>query len=615
MAISKSKSKTIYAPASSSYGYTLKTEFTETGTSSANNTSTISCSASLGASKIAYSVSDGGTLAVYWHDNNTNTDTLVKSITVSSCGNGGGSNYGTKTASGTITATHKSDGTLSGYSKAVFTKNKSNSYIPPTSNVSTDNTALTSIPRQATANSVGDFTDEQDPILRYTNGAGNSVTTLQAGISLTTSPTNPEIAYRDISKTGNTYTFNLSENERNLIRNSIPNAKERNLFFYVKTILNGVTYYSYAVGKVSIVNANPSIDTISYSDVNSITTDFTNDDQIIIQNASRLQFQMFDVVALKGASLSNLAININGNIRNVSLGGTSVASTTYNYNEVDVSENTNAVLTLTDTRGNSATYNVPLTIWAHQQPSAIVSLSRDNNFYTQSNIKVDANYSSLDGLNTISIEYRIKKVDDNTWGSWVSINDNEDTSFNADNQYAWDVQVHVEDALESEITYTFNKALDVGIPIVFYDVAKRSVGINVLPVNDASLEIDGKLVINGVDVTDDTGWQTLPLASGVSVGLYAGTPQYRRIGNHVFLRGSVSFTASSSGVTIANLPTGCFPPNVFYKLCATGGSRVARIYANSSGVLNCDWVYNLGGTHVTSETIGWMDINMDYFID
>ena len=69
------------------------------------------------------------------------------------------------------------------------------------------------------------------------------------------------------------------------------------MFFYVKTILNGVTYYSYAVGKVSIVNANPSIDTISYSDVNSTTTDFTNDDQIIIQNASRLQFQMFDIVA------------------------------------------------------------------------------------------------------------------------------------------------------------------------------------------------------------------------------------------------------------------------------------------------------------------------------
>lgn len=498
MAISSSKSKTIYAPASSSYGYTLKAEFTETGTSSANNTSTISCSASLGASKIAYSVKDGGTLAVYWHDNNTNTDTLVKSIIVASCGNGGDATYGTKTASGTITPTHKSDGTLSGYAKAIFTKNKSNSYIPATSNVSTDNTALTSIPRQATANSVANFTDEQNPVLKYTNGAGTSVSTLQAGISLTTSPTNPEIAYRDISKTGNSYTFNLTEAERNLIRNSIPNAKERNLFFYVKTILNGSTYYSYAVGKVNIVNANPSIDTISYSDTNSTTTDLTNDDQVIIQNQSTLQFQMFDVVSLKGATLSSLSVNINGNIQTTTYSGTAITSTTYNYGQVDVAENTTAVLTLTDSRGNYSTYNVPLTIWEYSQPTAIITESREANFYSQSTINVDANYSSLDNLNTILIKFRIKKISDSTWGNWTTISDNVDTTFNADNQYAWDIQVYLEDALGTTNTYTINNALDVGIPMVFYDLKRRSVGINCIPENDVSFEVNGKTIVDTI---------------------------------------------------------------------------------------------------------------------
>jgi len=614
MAISKSKSKTIYAPASSSYGYTLKVEFTETSTSSANNTSTISCSASIGASKIAYSVSGGGTLAVYWHDNNTNQDTLVKSIAVDKCGNGGDANYGTKTASGTITSLHKSDGTLSGYAKAVFTKNKSNSYIPPTSNVSTDNTALTSIPRQATANSVANFTDEQNPVLNYTNGAGTAVSTLQAGISLTTSPTNPEIAYRDISKTGNTYTFNLTDTERNLIRNSIPNAKERNLFFYVKTILNGVTYYSYAVGKVNIVNANPSIDTISYSDINSTTTDLTNDDQIIIQNQSTLQFQMYDIVALKGASLASLSVNINGNIKTTTYSGTAVSSATYNYNEVDVADNTNAVLTITDTRGFYSTYNVPLTIWEYYQPTAIITESREANFYTESKIKVDADYAPLDGLNTITIQFRTKKISDSTWGAWQSINDNEETSFNADNQYAWDIQVNLEDALGTTNTYTINNALDVGIPLVFYDLLRRSVGINAIPDNDNALEIEGKVVINGVDVTEDTGWLTLPLASGITQGTYAGTPQYRKIGKHVFLRGSISFTAAAN-VTIANLPAGFYPPNVFYKMAATGGARIARIEINSSGAFNCDWIYNMGGTQVTSGTIAWLDINMDYFVE
>lgn len=499
MAISNSNSKTIYAPASSSYGYTLKTEFTETSTSSANNTSTITCSASLGASKIAYSVSGGGTLEVYWHDNYTNTDTLVKSISVEKCGNGGGSNYGTKTASGTITATHKSDGTLSGYSKAVFTKNKSNSYIPPTSNVSTTNTALTSIPRQATINSASNFNDEGNPTITYTNGAGNSVTTLQACIGLTTTEVtnnNPTVAWRNLSKTGTSYTFSLTDAERTALRNAMASQNSRNLWFYVKTILNGTTYYSYKTATITIVNANPTIDTIDYSDTNSTTTDLTNDDKVIIQNASTLQFQMYDVVALKGASLSSLSVNINGNVQTTAYGGTAIASTTYNYGVVDVSEDTTAVLTITDTRGNSTSYNVPLTIWEHTQPSAIINVSRNSNFYTQSNIKVDARYSDLDGLNTITIEYRIKKTDDVSWGAWVSLNDNEDTSFNADNLYAWDVQVHVEDALESEITYTINKALDVGIPIVFYDVVKRSVGINCLPVNDASFEVNDKVLSN-----------------------------------------------------------------------------------------------------------------------
>ena len=537
MAISNSKSKTIYAPASSSYGYTLSTEFTETGTSSANNTSTISCSASIGASKIAYNNTDGGTLAVYWHDNHTNEDTLVNSITVSKCGNGGGSNYGTKTASGTITATHNSDGTLSGYSKAVFTKNKLNSYIPPTSNVSTDNTALTSIPRQANVNSATNFNDEQNPTITYTNGAGNSVTSLQACIALTESSaqSNPLIAYRDIPKTGTSYTFTLTDAERNALRNAMPTQNSRNLWFFVRTILNGVTYYSYKIASITIVNANPSIDTIDYADINTATTDLTNDDKIIIQNQSRLQFQMFDVVALKGASLSNLAININGNIRNVTMSGTAITSTTYNYNEVDVSENTTAIITLTDTRGNTASYNVPLTIWEHKQPTAIITLSRVSNFYTQSKINVDANYSSLNGLNTITIEYRIKKTTDDTWGAWSSLSDNVETTFNADNQYAWDVQVHLEDALQCTMLYTINKALDVGIPIVFYDVAMRSVGVNFLPTKSNTM------MINGVDLSNVYSTNEQRIGTWID-----GKPIYRK---------TIDYTISDTSQTSISIPT------------------------------------------------------------
>jgi len=282
----------------------------------------------------------------------------------------------------------------------------------------------------------------------------------------------------------------------------MPNQNSRNLWFFVKTILNGTTYYSYKIASISIVNANPFIDTIDYGDVNSDTADFTGDASIIIQGLSRLRFYMFDIEALKGSSLTTLSVNINGNVVTTPFTGQSIVSADYTYGEVDVSENTTAVLTLTDTRGNSSSYNVPLTIWEYDTPTAIITEYRENNFYSESHIKVDARYSSLHKLNTIAIKYRIKKSSDSTWGAWVTIQDNVEADFTADNQYAWDIQVELDDAIGGYQLYTINKALDVGIPIVFYDVEMRSVGINKLPTNNESFEIEGSMIVNSKDYSD-----------------------------------------------------------------------------------------------------------------
>lgn len=558
MAISNSNSTELTAPASSTYKYTLETSFTETGTDTSANTSTISCSASLGASKIAFSVSDGGTLAVYWHDNNTNTDTLVKSITVSSCGNGGGSNYGTKTASGTITATHKADGTLSGYSKAVFTKNKSNSYIPASGNVSTTNTALTAIPRQATMNSATNFNDEGNPKITYTNSAGNAVSSLQACIALTTSPTNPDIAYRDVSKTGTSYTFNLTTAERNTLRNSIPNANSRNVFFFLKTVINGETYYSYKVATMTIINGNPTIGSIDYSDTNATTTAVTYNNKVIIQNKSTLQFVFGSIASYKGASLTKIAITINGTTTNVSLSGTSVASNTKLIGTINVSSNTNATIEVFDTRGNKRTYTKAITIWEYSNPTAITTLRREANYYSQSYIKVDANYSSLNNHNTITIKYRMKQSNSNSWGNWALLSDNVQTSITCDNNYAWDFQVNLVDVLNTSVTYTLNSALDVGIPLVMYDVKKRSVGINCIPQNSGEFEVYGVKAKDLIRYRDYNQAMTANANSITHLTVDPQTPDGYRCIAHV-LRSSASnyvmLQTTTSGDVIAYNPT------------------------------------------------------------
>ena len=136
--VGASNSTTLKAPASSSYKYTLSVAFTENSHTASNNTSNVTCAASLGADHIAFNVSGGGTLAVYWHDNRENRDVLVASATIDKAG----MSYGTPSVSGTFNVTHNSDGNLSGYAYAAFTKNKTNSYIPASGGVQTAWTAL-----------------------------------------------------------------------------------------------------------------------------------------------------------------------------------------------------------------------------------------------------------------------------------------------------------------------------------------------------------------------------------------------------------------------------------------------------------------------------------------
>lgn len=412
--------------------------------------------------------------------------------------------------SGDIYVEHNADGTKSfDISISAWTYSSSN-YSGSSS------FTLPDIPRKATATSATNFNDEGNPVFNYTNNAGNAVSSLQACIASNDGNT-IYAAYRDISKTGNSYTFNLTSTERNALRTACT-GKTMTVRFYIKTVISGNTYHDFVTATMSIVNANPFIDTISYSDINSATTDITNNDQIIIQGMSRLQFQMYDVESFKGATLASLSINVNGNVTTVPFSGTSIASTTYTYGEVDVSENTTIILTLTDSRGFSTSYNVPITVWEYSQPTAIITVGRVSNFYSNSNIKVDAKYSSLNNLNTIDIKYRIKKTTENNWGNWTSLSDNVQASFTADNEYAWDLQVYLEDIFETSNLYTINKALDVGIPIVFYDVNKRSVGVNCFPDKNETLMLKGIDLSNTYSTTEQ------------KVGYWIdGKPIYRKV--------------------------------------------------------------------------------------
>lgn len=143
--------KKLYSNASSTYYYLLESLFTEDSTSTANNTSTLTLTANISNHDIRYTSNVNSTLKIYWYDNNLNANgTLVASLNVKSIYPSSASTVMTKTATGTVTVTHKDDGTLSGYAKAVWTKaSGASNYCPNSGDVSTATTALTNIPRYA----------------------------------------------------------------------------------------------------------------------------------------------------------------------------------------------------------------------------------------------------------------------------------------------------------------------------------------------------------------------------------------------------------------------------------------------------------------------------------
>lgn len=342
---------------------------------------------------------------------------------------------------------------------------------------------LPHINRLANITGAIDFSDEGNPYMTFSNPGG-----FRINARLEFSDTS--ISRDNIANTG-TYTFELTTAERNLLRQKCT-GKTMTVRYVIATCYSGTTEGAWStVDKtMSIVNGNPTF-SVTYEDSNATTTAITNNNQQIIQNNSTLQFNIADATALKYATLSSVSITINGATQTQPI---SSSTLTFNYGTINVSNDINASVVLTDSRGLTTTISVPITVLNWSLPNAIITLNRKSNYYTETDIKVDANYASLDSKNTITIQYRIKQTSSSTWGAWNNLSDNVTTTFNADNLYEWDVQVKLTDKLGDT---TYNLSLGIGIPIMFIDRAKRNVGIDCFPQDTNTLEVQGEAQVNG----------------------------------------------------------------------------------------------------------------------
>lgn len=384
---------------------------------------------------------------------------------------------------------HNSDGTKSCSISTTFNVQAtlSGSYVGSISASGTIN--LNTIPRAATISKATNFNDTGNPTITYSNPAGNSVSSLQAGIFL--DGWTDVAGYRDISKTGTSYTFNLTDAERNAIRAATPNSNTLTLRFYVRTVLGGQTYLNYTTATVTIVNGNPTF-TASYEDTNSAVVAVTGDNQKIVQNKSTLAVKVTNAAALKSATLTTATCVLNGTTYS---GNISNNAYTFNIGALDISSNATATVTVADSRGNTTTKTLTIQVIAYYAPSAIITYERDNNYYTPTTVNVDADYASVNGANSVTIKVRYKKTTASTWSSYVTFQDNVSQTLQLDNEYAWDLQTVITDLYS---TVTYNQIVSRGMPIVYFDRLKNSVGFNCFPLDDDSVEAGNVPLIRNI---------------------------------------------------------------------------------------------------------------------
>lgn len=169
------------------------------------------------------------------------------------------------------------------------------------------------------------------------------------------------------------------------------------------------------------------------------------------------------------------------------------------------------------------------------------------------------------------------------------------------------------------LSWTNNGNLENPTPVMINGVSVTNAAINssghlIITLSDGNT-IDAGLATSGAGATD-SGWRVLPLSGGVTVAdtSFAVTPQYRKIGNHVFIKGHVKCSVPSGGTLIAVLPEAYrLPHGTHYDIGECGGTRISRIYADAEGNLKCEWIQNIAGGAFTNET--WIQIDMDYLVD
>lgn len=190
---------------------------------------------------------------------------------------------------------HNTDGTGWASANATFITGLNAGTITASKTLS-----LPQINRYAVMRSVPNFTDEENPTIKYLNAGKLPV---QAGFKLTSGD-----IVRSVSTEGGEYTFILTDEERVRLRKHITTGSSKSITFFVRNAISTTSYnYSYAAGKLTLVNHTPIV-SIEAEDTNAKTLALTGNKNSFIKYFSNAKITG-SAAARKEATLKEVKVS------------------------------------------------------------------------------------------------------------------------------------------------------------------------------------------------------------------------------------------------------------------------------------------------------------------
>lgn len=257
---------------------------------------------------------------------------------------------------------------------------------------------LTKIPRGATIASAPNFNDEENPVVKVNNPAG-----VKVQLAIYKDSTHAIADYREIS--GTSYTFNLTDAERNLLRKVSTTSNTEQVRFYVKSTVGGQQFIFFTTRTVTIKNPAPTL-APTVEDVNPLTVALTGDPSVMVRYASKAQV-ITGAKAVKFATLKSVkvtcgskSINGDGTISGVEFGSFKIEAT--------------------DSRGNTTTATVKKTLVEYVTPTCYIGEGTPNAVgeYDFSTSGTAWNGDFGEEVNLLTAEYRYR-LQGGDWGEWL----------------------------------------------------------------------------------------------------------------------------------------------------------------------------------------------------